>query len=150
VNRPRFTFPLERVRALRERTEDQAKEELAASLAHRLKGEAMLRAAGNAVKDAQSVQRSALATGSGTDLMLAQAYLERTERAREAASLELDRRDSEVEARRNALQYAAQERQVLERLKERRRADHEREVARREGIALDEIALDIHRRKSAA
>jgi flagellar FliJ protein len=91
-----------------------------------------------------------MAAASGTDLMLAQAYVERTERARQAAELELERRDSEVEVRRHALQHAAQERQVLERLKERRKADHAREVARREAIVLDEVALDIHRRRPAA
>jgi flagellar protein FliJ len=146
VNPSRFTFPLERVRALRERTEDQAKEELAASLAHRMRGEAMLRAAGEAVSGARELHRGAMSQASGTDLLLAQAYVERTARAREAASLELDRRDSEVEARRNALQHAARDRQVLERLKDRRRAEHKQEMARREGIALDEIALDMHRR----
>src|SRR5262245_23261075 len=90
VNRPRFTFPLERVRALRERTEDMAKEELAASLAHRMNGEAMLRAAGQAVSDARDLHRTSMDGASGTDLIAAQAYIERTERARQAASLELD------------------------------------------------------------
>src|SRR5215211_5590295 len=45
VSSPPFTFRLERVRALRERAEEQAKEEYAASLAHRLDGVALLRAA---------------------------------------------------------------------------------------------------------
>jgi flagellar FliJ protein len=49
-------------------------------------------------------------------------------------------------ARRDALTAAARERQVLERLKERRRQDHRREAERQQGAALDELALGVHRR----
>ena len=45
VNRPQFTFRLERIRALREREEDQAKEEYATSLRERLESAALLEAA---------------------------------------------------------------------------------------------------------
>ena len=48
-----------------------------------------------------------------------------------------------------ALTVAAMERQALERLKESRRADHEREVARREGLLLDEMAINGFRRRAA-
>jgi flagellar protein FliJ len=150
VDRP-FTFKLERVRALRERTEGLAKEELAASLALRLRGEAMLRAAADNVERARGSQRAtSAATLTAQDLQAAQAYLERTEREREHASLDLDRRDAEVDARRMALQNAAREREVLERLKQRRRSEHIREAERRRGAVLDEMAIDIHRRRGAA
>jgi flagellar FliJ protein len=151
VNRPSFTFKLERVRALREQTEERRKEELAASLAHRIKGEAMLSAASQSVEGARRSQRdTATAAPSGQDLQAAQAYLERVERERESASLALDRTDAEVDARRSMLQMAARERQVLERLKERKRVEHNREADRREGAALDEMALTIHRRARLA
>ena len=150
MDRP-FTFKLERVRALRERKEDLAKEELAASLALRVRGEAMLRAAAEGVEQARGVQRSAAgAPMTAAELQAAQAYLERTERERESASLALDRRDAEVDARRMALQNAAREREVLERLKERRRAEHVREEGRREGAVLDEMAITMHRRAGHA
>ena len=55
-----------------------------------------------------------------------------------------------MQQRRDALTEAARDRQALERLKERRRSDHERELARQETIALDEIALNGFRRKAAA
>ena len=42
---PPFKFRLERIRSVRESVEEQAKEDLAASLALRLRGEGMLRAA---------------------------------------------------------------------------------------------------------
>jgi flagellar FliJ protein len=142
---------LERVRALRESFEDQAKEELAASLSTRLKGEAMLAAASHRCGDAQDARRASSSFEvTGSDLLAAQAYVERTQRARLAAELELGRRDAEVEARRTALVAAAREREVLERLKDRRKADHRRESERREGVVLDEIAITGHRRAAGA
>jgi flagellar protein FliJ len=150
VDRP-FTFKLERVRALRERKEELAKEELAASLALRLRGEAMLRAAAENVEQARGTRRAAAGEAmTAHELQAAQAYLERTQRERESASLDLDRRDAEVEARRSALQNAAREREVLERLKERRRCEHRREADRRQGALLDEMAINMHRRDGLA
>ena len=151
MNRPSFTFRLERVRALRERMEDQAREEFAASLSTRTRGEAMLRAACESLDLAREARRAAAARAlSGTDLVATQAYLEHTERRREAAELDLDRQDAELDARREALVAASQERQVLERLKERRRVDHLAKAARAEGALLDEIGLAAHRRAEAA
>lgn len=151
MTRRPFNFRLERVRALRESFEDQAREELAASLSIRLKGEAMLRAATDSVAGAQAERRQTAAIeASGVELLAAQAYLERTSRARQAAELELDRREAEVDARRTALVAAARQRQVLERLKDRRMADHRRESQRIEGALLDEMAITSHRRAEAA
>lgn len=151
MTRRPFNFRLERVRALRESFEDQAKEDLATSLSVRLKGEAMLRAASDSFSTAQATRRqTASIEVSGEDLLAAQAYIERTSRGRQAAELELGRREAEVDARRTALLAAARERQVLERLKERRRADHRRESERIEGVLLDEIAISSHRRMGAA
>jgi flagellar FliJ protein len=150
VDRP-FTFKLERVRALRERKEELAKEELAASLALRLRGEAMLRAASDNVEQARGLQRAAAGSAmTAQELQAAQAYLERTERERLSAELDLDRRDAEVDARRTALQNAAREREVLERLKERRANEHRREADRRAGAILDEMAITMHRREGFA
>lgn len=149
MNRP-FQFRLERVRALRERAEDSAKEELAASLSHRLRGEALLRAAAERVDGALSAHRHAAGVSvSGAQLIATQTYLERAERARVAAAEDLHRREADVEARRGALIEAARERQALERLKERRRADHVAAAGRADGQALDEMALAMHRRRGA-
>ena len=151
MTRQPFKFRLERVRALRESVEDQAKEELAASLSVRMKGEAMLEAASESFAQAKATRRGATQiAASGDQLVAAQAYLERTEQARLAAELELGRREAEVDQRRIALQSAARERQVLERLKERRKADHIRELDRREGVLLDEMAIVGHRRRERA
>jgi len=142
-----FRFPLERLRALRERGEDLAKQELAGAMTRRTGCADRLRAMGEELRGAFAAQREVAATPvAAHDLVAHQAYLERIEQAREAGALDLDRHEAEVEARRDALREAARERQALERLKQRRRAEHERAEARAESSALDEIALVQHRR----
>lgn len=149
MSSPHFSFRLERVRALRERAEDHAKEEYAASLAHRTEGESLLRAAAETRDRARAEARAGAAGLSGTDLLASQAWLERLERARETAELELDRRDAEVDARHTALVQAARERHALERLAEKRRAEHALEMSRRESYELDELAAAGHRRRTS-
>lgn len=146
-----FRFPLERLRALRERGEELAKQELAGALHRQARCAERLRAMGDEVTGAFATQRAAAAGGSSSaaDLLAAQAYLERMEQAHEAGQLDLDRHDAEVGARVDALREAARQRQALERLKERRRADHDRAVARAEGAVLDEIASTQHRRSAS-
>jgi flagellar FliJ protein len=145
-----FTFRLERVKSLRERAEDQAREELGRTLTHRVRGEALVRQAGDVVSAARDSGRDAVLRGaSGADLIAAQAWLERAERRRLDAVADLKRREMEVELRREALAAAAREREAIERLERRRRADHEAEMGRRAQAALDEVALTVHRRGTA-
>jgi flagellar protein FliJ len=152
VEHPSFTFRLERVRSLRERAEDAAREELARELSHRVRGEALLRQATSAVSSARDAGRdTVLKVGaSGADLLAAQAWMERVERHRLDAVADLDQRDAEVARTRAALTEAAREREVIERLKRKRRADHDAEALRRSQIVLDEVALTVYRRGSAA
>ena len=111
----------------------------------------MLREATYAASAATQAGRDAVqARVSGTDLIAAQAFIERAERTRREAALDLDRQEAEVAARRVALQSAARDRQVMDKLEERQRADHNREWARRAQVALDEVALTVHRRGAAA
>ena len=149
---PSFTFRLERVRTIRERAEDRAREALTVELRNRAEGEALLRDAADAVTAAREQGRTTVTTGrvSATDFISAQAFLERTERLRVEASLELSRREAEVEARREALAAAARDRQAIDKLKERRKAEHDAEWARRAQNTLDELALAVHRRGGAA
>jgi flagellar FliJ protein len=151
VETPSFVFRLERVKSLRERTEERAREDLAHELRLRLRGEAMLLEATQAASAATQTGREAVSSrASGMDLIAAQAYIERAERTKREAALDLDRQDAEVAARRVALQAAARDRQVLDKLKERQRADHDAEWARKAQGALDEVALSVHRRGVAA
>jgi len=145
-----FQFRLERVRALRERGEDLAKEELAGALSRRTDCEERLRQTTQTLDAARDQQRSlAAAPTSAVDLIARQQYLERVERDRVAGQQDLVRHEAEVQQRRAALVVAARDRQALERLKERRRLDHNRELARVEGAAMDEIALTLHRRRAS-
>ena len=150
MNGSSFRFRLERVRALRERREDAAKEELAGAMLRHRRCEEEVQAAAERIARARAAQVDATrATSSATDLLARQAYLERAERAHQATRQDLQRHELELAQRCDALTQAARERQALERLKEHRRADHEREVARQEGLMLDEIALNGYRRNAA-
>ena len=149
---PSFTFRLERVRDLRQRAEENAREELARELQLRMRGEALLREATHAVSAARDTGSGIFRRpgASGADMLAAQAFIERAERDRREAALDLDRQDVEVEARRRALTAAARDREAIDRLKARQRADHDREMARRAQIDLDEVALGVHRRGQVA
>jgi flagellar FliJ protein len=148
VETPSFTFRLERVRTLRERAEERAREELATELRARMRGATLLHEATEAVGAARAAGRDTVTASrvSATNLMAAQAFLERTERERAEAALDLDRQDAEVAARRHTLAAAARDRQAIDRLKERQKADFDAEWARRSQNQLDEFALAIHRR----
>lgn len=145
-----FRFGLERVRELRAHDEDRAREEFAASLSRRARGAAMLRAAQDLIEQARDGRRTGVASGpvSGQDLLSQQLWLERLERHRDLAARELDRSDQELTVRRGQLNEARQRREVLERLKERRRDEHAAENARRQSAALDEMALIAHVRRT--
>jgi flagellar FliJ protein len=143
-----FQFRLERVKSLRERAEQQRAEELAASVAHQRLGEEQLQTAAERVARARGERRS-VAQATGADLLSMQAYIERTQRAEQAAALDLGRREAEVDARRAALVHAAREHRALSRLEERRREEHAREIARVEGAHMDEVALAVHRRSAS-
>ena len=144
---PSFTFPLERVRTLRGRAEERAREALSAELRNQAEGEALLQAATDAVGTARDHGR-AVPGGrvSVVDFMTAQNFLETTERRRAEASIELARREAEVSVKRQELAVAARDRQAIDKLKERRKAEHDAEWARRSQNTLDELALAVHRR----
>ena len=151
MNGSSFRFRLERVRALRERREDAAKQELAGAMMRHRRCEDEVEAATARVVNARAAQvDTTRVVSSATEMLARQAYLERAERAHQATRQDLQRHELELAQRREALTQAARERQALERLKEHRRADHEREAARLEGLVLDEIAIHGFRRKRAA
>ncbi len=147
-----FRFRLERVRALRERKEEIAKQQLAHALSRLLANEERLREVEDQLAAALDGQRGAADSSdslSAQDLIARQAFVERVEQQRRQGTHEVKRSEHDVANRGAALTDAAQEHQMLERLKERHRAAHLRELARREGETLDEIALDRFRRNVA-
>jgi len=147
-----FRFRLERVRAVRERKEKLAQSELAAALSRRSSSVAELRSADASLEHALEEQRI-IATEhesvSATDLLARQAFLERTESQRRLRANELEQRELEVSERDAELAQAASEHEMLNRLRERHRGEHDREAARRERNVLDEIASTRFRRSPA-
>ena len=147
---PSYRFRLERVRALRERAEDVAKQAYATAMHDRLRSELALEEAALRVARAREAQLDAVSQSTtATELLARQAYLERSELAQLASQEDLGRQELALEQRRTELTEAAREREALERLKEHRRVEHQREQARIEALTLDEIALNGFRRRAA-
>jgi flagellar protein FliJ len=152
VNVPGFRFKLERVRAVRERAEQLAKQDLAEAISRRSDTEADLRAAEALLEQAHEQQRSNTTVTQSVDpseLLARQAYVERIEAQRANHAHDLDHRETEVAARDAQLTKASGEREMLERLRERRRSEHEREAARLEQGTLDEVAATNFERSRA-
>jgi flagellar FliJ protein len=147
-----FRFRLERVRALRERSEDLAKQELARAVARLTGSQDRLRAVDAKLERIRADQRLAASTAtavSAGELHARQAFAEHVEAQRNVGICELEQREADVADRGAQLGRAAREHEVLERLKERQRSEHERETGRREGARLDELALARFRRSAA-
>jgi len=143
VTGPSFRFRLERVRALRERKEKLAQQELARSLSRLHGTREQLRDAEADLERARADQRDAAGTPGtvgATELQSRQAFLERVEQQRSQRELEVSRGEAEVASRGAELALAAGEHEMLERLRTRRRSEHERDAARRESKLLDEMA----------
>ncbi|MGA2165541.1 MAG: flagellar export protein FliJ [Solirubrobacteraceae bacterium] len=152
---PSFRFRLERVRALRQRKELLAQEELARAITQRTGSQNRLRRVEEHLERAFVHQR--LAAGedgnatavSAAELLARQAFVEHVEAQRVMGIRELERHEADVADCDNQLGCAAREHEILERLKDRQRAEHEREAGRRENAQLDEIALERFRRSAA-
>jgi flagellar protein FliJ len=147
-----FRFRLERVRAVRERKEKIAQRALAQAISRRSDSATELRTAEAEVEHARAQQRRAAAASvavSGSELMARQAFLERVEATRRQRARELAQRDSEVAQRDAQLATAATEHEMLNRLRDRQRREHDRESARRELSVSDEIATVRYGRSPA-
>jgi flagellar export protein FliJ len=144
-----FTFKLEPVRALREQVEKQAQEALAHELELERRSQADVAEAAVRVELARAAgvpDEGAAVTGH--DLLAHQAYVERVEREKTVAEEGLAAQERQVDAGRSRLVEASREHEVLVRLKQRRRTEHDQELARAQGAALDEIAITRHLRRS--
>jgi flagellar FliJ protein len=145
---PSFRFRLERIRVLRERREDEAKLQLASAMARRQECEQEVTSAADRVAKARVAQLPAGPT-TAADLVSRQAYLERVEGVHRTTLTDLQGHEQTVAGRRTELTEAARDRQALERLKAHRLADHQREAARLDAVALDEIAINGFIRRTA-
>lgn len=150
MSRP-FRFGLQRVREIRAHDEDQAKERFAASLNERVRGEAVLRAAEDRLRDAQA---GPIAQGfgplTGAALVSREAWVNRLRNDRADAALRMSSYDNELQRRRVELTQASQAREVLDKLETRQREAHRQVGERIENAELDEMGLRAHARRSAA
>lgn len=145
-----FRFRLEPVRRVRQRAEDDAKADLADAL--RREGDARRRHEAAVARERAARGQHRRQPGqalSGADLRAGEVFLLRTADDASRQELELERQIQESLARRALLADAARDRQALDRLRERRLADHEAHERRVEQDQLDEIALVLHRRSAA-
>jgi flagellar export protein FliJ len=152
---PSFRFRLERVRALRQRKEDLARQRLARAVSELSGSQDRLRAVEEHLEQAYSHQRVDLGVGGSTTLLSAaellahQAFVEHVEAQRTMGMRELERHEADVADCDTQLGLAAREHEMLERLKERQRSEHKVHAERRENELLDEIALQRFRRSAA-
>jgi flagellar export protein FliJ len=152
VTGPSFRFRLERVRALRERHERLAQEALAESISRRSASEAGLRDAQQGLEQAMAGQRQLSGESSTADsqeLLAHHAFVERMEAQRSRRQDELQRTEADVADRNAELVHASTEHEMLLRLRDRRRREHDSEQARIEVLANDEIAANRYRRSPA-
>jgi flagellar FliJ protein len=150
MSRP-FRFGLQRVREIRAHDEDQAKERFAASLNERMRGEAVLRAAEDRLRDAQAGPiAQGLGPLTGAALVSRQAWVERLRDDRADAQLRMNSYDNELQRRRAELTDASRAREVLDKLETRQREQHRQAAARVENAELDEMGLRSYGRRSAA
>ena len=119
--------------------------ELAGAMMRRRRCQDQIRQAVERIASARQAQLQAL----GIDLRGHQAYIERLEHSHRLLVEELARHEKEVADRRVTLTARSQDRQALEKLKEKGLDAHNREVARVEQIMLDEIAGNGFRRRAA-
>lgn len=138
---------------MRERKEKLAKQELAQAMSRRSSSQADLSVSDARLESARAQQRSAVGEPrilSGFDLLAGQAFVERIEAQRGMHALELQQCEAEVVERDANVAAAATQHEMLKRLSERQRGEHEREVARLERNTLDEIATVRFGRGTAA
>lgn len=137
---------------MRERKESVAKQQLAAAISLRSSTEADLATTDADLEHARAEQRTLAAEHkpvSATDMLAHQAFLERIEAQRGVRARELEQREADVADRGAKLLTAASEHEMLKRLRERQRGEHDREAARSERYALDEIAATRFGRSTA-
>jgi flagellar export protein FliJ len=138
----RFSFRLEAVRSLREHDEALALAALARELAIGASRDAALAR----VDDELSAARGRATDGATAahDLQARQAFLERLERNRVNAELEVEEQVQRIAERRAKLEAAVAARSTLTRLERKQRLEHAKAMAAEENERLGEIALVRH------
>lgn len=142
-----FRFGLERVREVRAHDERTAQEVLAGSLNARGRQQAALAAAESVLTQARRTATLPAAPTvplTGPALVAGVAWVAALERRREQAVRSSAAAEAQVGRDRQSVLAAARRREALDRLRERRLAEHTLAAGRAESARLDEIALRGH------
>lgn len=138
----KFRFRLQALLRLRERTRDERRSELAQAQ----QAQQIVRRRSSQILDEIEGLRRHIASDSAPGEVNVDRLLDshRYEAILRAEQLQLAKQDEqlgeEIERRRQALVESDQEVRVLENLRERQQAEHDRELATRETKAMDDIA----------
>lgn len=143
-----FRFGLERVREVRVHDERTAQEVLAQSLNARLREQAALEAAESTLHAARRTATVPADPGmplTGSALLAGHAWVQRLERRLEQALHKSTLAEEQVGRDRASVLEAARRREALDKLKDRRHAEHRLAAGRAESARLDEMALRTSR-----
>jgi flagellar FliJ protein len=136
----KFNFRLQRVTEVRQRVEKERQRELALSQGKLKSEELRLQEISEDAERSHAGLRQALGQQKNAGHLLAlDCWLSRQLQELEAQAERTREQQDAVEQDRGALIQASKERKVLDKLKERRRAEHRAKVQRAEQIFLDEI-----------
>lgn len=140
-----FKFPLQRLLELREQREQVVARDLAnardAAELQRTQRDALASARDSA--QAHVSQAAARSPTVGQLVSLSFAATQLGERA-DAADQQTVAADATVDVHRHALTAAAQERQILDRLRSRRLDEYRADIAQKERVTMDAIAISRH------
>ena len=144
----KFQFRYQRVMNVKEQVERQKEQELAE--AHRTVSREQARLEDLEKKDKHCMQqiesKKSKKKINPVEMEQCYRYLTRLNEEMELQNGRIDDAKRVVEAKRQQLMDAAKEKQILEKLKERRQAAHKTEMMRKEQCVLDDVASVFHDR----
>lgn len=135
-------FKLQSVLNYRQSLEDQAQQLLATSQQLRVKLESEFQQYRDALKEYDQELKLRQQEGlSVAEMDLFEAQIHHCRQMMVRLRGQLEQLDQKIDKQRNALQQAARDRQIMEKLKDKQQAEYHQELSRQERIMLDEISL---------
>ena len=145
----KWKFSLQTVQDLKTRIEEQAAQKHAAALVRVSRAKAELAETEKELNAVALMQFSRGPQASGQELLQLNRYMELLEKQRRQRLEKCLHAEKEATLARAALEKAAREREVLDKLREHRHANHKFHVAQQEQKWIDEIAQQLKRRALA-
>lgn len=137
-------FKLQSVLNYRKTLEDQAQQRMTESLQKRHQLEQSYQHQEQALKRQDTELKERQRVGmTVAELTLFESHIVHCRRMMTDLDAQMKTLDVQIDREREELQKVAQDRQVMEKLKEKKEAEYQQELARQERIMLDEISLRI-------